>query len=143
MVELTFAIDYSRRSFISMGYYIELPCLITVRRVNRLKLLTDNWIEFWNSHLMHRRKDWSNKLDDASWACCTVYKTPIRMSPNYIVFGKCVTYQLSLSTEHIRYWNIQHGLREGWWSKILTTSWIRKIQKRSLRKCVHIQRKSK
>ena len=34
------------------------------------------------------RKDWSKKMDDALWAYCTAFKTPLGMSPFRIVYGK-------------------------------------------------------
>ena len=51
------------------------------------------------------RKDWSIKLDDASWANRTAYKTPIRMSPYRIVFGKPC--RLPLKLEYKVMWAIK------------------------------------
>ena len=52
-----------------------------------------------------RRKDWSVKLDDALWASRTTYKTPIRMSPYKIVFGKPC--HLPLELEYKAMWAIK------------------------------------
>ena len=51
------------------------------------------------------RKDWSVKLDNALWAYRTAYKTPIRMSPYRIVFGK--SYHLPLELEYKAMWAIK------------------------------------
>ena len=34
------------------------------------------------------RKDRSKKIDDALWACRTIFKTPLGLSPFRLVYGK-------------------------------------------------------
>ena len=50
-------------------------------------------------------KDWAHKLPDALWAYQTTYKTPIRMSPFRLIYGKA--YHLLVELEHRAYWAIK------------------------------------
>ncbi|RDX73054.1 pol, partial [Mucuna pruriens] len=68
----------------------------------------DKWPSRKNAQKMTNpnRKDWSRLLEDALWAHRTAYRTPLRMFPYQIVFGK--TYHLPVELEHKAYWAIKH-----------------------------------
>nr|GEY92767.1 hypothetical protein [Tanacetum cinerariifolium] len=48
----------------------------------------------------------SDKLDDALWAFCTAYKTPIGCTPYKLVYGKSCHPPIEL--EHRAYWALKH-----------------------------------
>nr|GEW44571.1 reverse transcriptase domain-containing protein [Tanacetum cinerariifolium] len=59
------------------------------------------------THFCENHASWSNKLDDALWAFCTAYKTPIGCIPYKMVYGKAC--HLPIELEHKAYWALKHA----------------------------------
>ncbi|GJS74926.1 reverse transcriptase domain-containing protein [Tanacetum coccineum] len=71
--------------------------------------------------ISENRASWSNKLDDALWAFCTAYKTPIGCTPYKLVYGKAC--HLPIELEHKAYWALKHANFD-----LLTAGDHRKVQ---------------
>ncbi|GJZ53605.1 putative reverse transcriptase domain-containing protein [Tanacetum coccineum] len=54
----------------------------------------------------NNKKDWSCKLDDALWAFCTEFKTPLGITLFKIIYGKAC--HLPVELEHKAYWVIKN-----------------------------------
>nr|GFA79062.1 reverse transcriptase domain-containing protein [Tanacetum cinerariifolium] len=53
------------------------------------------------------RASWSDKLDDALWAFCTAYKTPIECTSYKLVYGKAC--HLPIELKHKAYWALKQA----------------------------------
>nr|GEU51161.1 DNA-directed DNA polymerase [Tanacetum cinerariifolium] len=75
---------------------------------------TSGQVEVSNRGLIHilertvgeNRVSWPDKLDDALWAFCTTFKTPIGCTPYKLVYGKSC--HLPIELEHKVYWALKH-----------------------------------
>ncbi|GJU85115.1 reverse transcriptase domain-containing protein [Tanacetum coccineum] len=95
--------------------------LLPPKRV--FKSIVESWIK---TRILERtvgenRASWSDRLDDALWAFCTAYKTPIGCTPYKIMYGKPC--HLPIELEHRAYWALKHAN-----FNLKTTSDHRKLQ---------------
>ncbi|GJY06000.1 reverse transcriptase domain-containing protein [Tanacetum coccineum] len=68
----------------------------------------ESWVKtYFRKNCWRKRASWSDRLDDALWAFCTAYKTPIGCTPYKLVYGKPC--HLPIELEHRAYWALKHA----------------------------------
>ncbi|GJW93235.1 reverse transcriptase domain-containing protein [Tanacetum coccineum] len=67
----------------------------------------DQFAKVMSKTVGENRASWSDKLDDALWAFCTAFKTPIGCTPYKLVYGKSC--HLPIELEHKAYWALKHA----------------------------------
>ncbi|GJR60151.1 reverse transcriptase domain-containing protein [Tanacetum coccineum] len=70
------------------------------------KLMLEYGVTHRLSTACENRASWSDKLDDALWAFCIAFKTPIGCTPYKLVYGKAC--HLPIELEHKAYWALKH-----------------------------------
>ncbi|GJZ18537.1 reverse transcriptase domain-containing protein [Tanacetum coccineum] len=72
----------------------------------RTHFCNDKFAKVMSKTVGENRPSWSDKLDDALWAFCTAFKTPIGCTPYKLVYGKSC--HLPIELEHRAYWALKH-----------------------------------
>ncbi|GKA52367.1 reverse transcriptase domain-containing protein [Tanacetum coccineum] len=67
----------------------------------------DKFAKVMSKTVGENRASWSDRLDDALWAFCTAYKTPIGCTPYKLVYGKSC--HLPIELEHRAYWALKYA----------------------------------
>ncbi|GJW30937.1 reverse transcriptase domain-containing protein [Tanacetum coccineum] len=88
---------------------------VTHRLATAYHLQTSGQVEVSNRGLKRilertvgeNRASWSDKLDDALWAFCTAFKTPIGCTPYKNVYEKVC--HLAIELKHKAYWALKHA----------------------------------
>nr|XP_025607977.1 uncharacterized protein LOC112701436 [Arachis hypogaea] len=87
------------------GYYTRLQLLTTPQTNGQAKVSNREIKRILEKVVNSQRKDWSSRLSDALWAYRIAYKTPLGMSPFWIVYGKAC--HLLVEIEHKAYWAVK------------------------------------
>nr|GEU63727.1 hypothetical protein [Tanacetum cinerariifolium] len=97
------AVDY-------LSKWVEAKALLTNDARVFCKLLKSLFARFGSPRAIisdrgENHASWSDKLDDALWAFCIAYKTPIGCTPYKLVYGKAC--HLPIELEHKAYWALK------------------------------------
>ncbi|GJZ60317.1 reverse transcriptase domain-containing protein [Tanacetum coccineum] len=98
------------KSLMERGTFTE-PAVQTTEKVNaedpRFEVSNRGLKRILERTVGENRASWSDRLDDALWAFCTAYKTPIGCTPYKLVYGKSC--HLPIELEHRAYWALKHA----------------------------------
>ncbi|GKD14662.1 reverse transcriptase domain-containing protein, partial [Tanacetum coccineum] len=86
---------------LSMSYFQN-----EIEIVNKVEVSNHGLKRILERTIGENHASWSDKLDDALWAFCTAFKTPIGYTPYKLVYEKAC--HLPIELEHKAYWALKH-----------------------------------